>query len=603
MADLTSVEVMWPRWQQAVEQVDRWLSQYAGTARLGNEAAQLYPKRAAKDGWRVPVAFSGGTRQLDILVGAQFPFVLPRFVLVDRPTHRSWPHLESDGSLCLLPNNTLVSYDDPVALIKKLMLQAVDLIEAAESGANIDDFRAEFTTYWPLDSTAPLLRSLLAPHARSRVIAVHRSRGLYTVADDDATLIRWHDHATTSSSDITKAIDPALLVWLDEPPLPSEYPRSSFDIAEYVRKAGLGTDLESITSKKTTPLVVIFGAKTATGTAFVGSVLSQPSNLKSRRPSHGGIERGFRPGKAPPDLLSRRFLGAARPALTLVQRIDAAWIHGRELDPAFPSLQSANVVLVGCGSIGGPTAIALAQAGVGSLTLIDPDLLSAANVGRHPLGIPHVDFHKSIRLARRVREDYPHIIYCKGIAKPWEDVLAHTPDVLADADLIISTTGEWASEAALNAWRQDHQGAPDLLFGWTEAHAVAGHAVGLMKGEGCLACGFTAWGEPMLPVAAWPHGTGLGAEPGCGAVFQPYGPIEVSHVTAMIAEAAIDMLMGRADVPFHRTWVARQPVLDRVQAAWSNQWLTAHHGRPQSGRIEERAWRPQSSCRHCGASA
>lgn len=603
MADVASLEVRPSRWKQAFDQVDLFFAAYEGVTRLGKEAARLYPARTVRDGWRVPVAFSGGTRRFDILVGEQFPHALPRFVLVDRPPYRTWPHIEADGSLCLLPNGTPVSFNDPVALVQQLLAQAVELVEAGESGRNLDDFRVEFITYWPIDHAAPLIRSLLTPGGPSRPIAVHRSFRVYTVAEDAGVLAGWLANAFSSKSDHSKTIDLALLVWLDEPFLPTQYPVTSADVATYVHSVGLGPDLERLAGTQTAGIVVIFGATTKDGPTFVATVLSRNSNARSRAPDRGGPERGFRPGKTPPDVFARRVLGASRVAPTIVQRIDAAWIHGRERDPDFPTLRSAKVVIVGCGSVGGPVAIGLAQAGVGSLNLIDPDFLTAANVGRHPLGIPHIDRYKAKELGQRIREDYPHVLHCEGVSERWEEAQGRTPAVFADADLIISTTGEWAAEAALNAWRQNRGGGPDLLFGWTEAHAVAGHAVGLMNGEGCLACGFTPWGEPMLPVAAWPHGTGRSAEPGCGAVFQPYGPVEVAHVTAMIIEAAVDMLLGRADAPFHRTWVARQPVLDRAQAAWSEAWLVAHEGSPKNACLEERVWRPRPRCPYCTAAA
>lgn len=54
---------------------------------------------------------------------------------------------------------------------------------------------------------------------------------------------------------------------------------------------------------------------------------------------------------------------------------------------------------MGCGSLGSPVAIALAQAGVGRLTLIDYDHLKWANIGRHPLGAASVDDEKAKAVA------------------------------------------------------------------------------------------------------------------------------------------------------------------------------------------------------------
>jgi len=207
-------------------------------------------------------------------------------------------------------------------------------------------------------------------------------------------------------------------------------------------------------------------------------------------------------------------------------------------------------------NIGGPIALALAQAGVGTLHLIDPERLRAGNVGRHALGVDQIGSFKAEALARRIKHQYPHIVEATGHPKRWEDIARDKSAVLAEADLVISTIGGWSTEGALNAWQWDRRQRPDFIFGWTEPHAVAGHAVGLIGGDGCLSCGLPSWGEPLQAVAAWPNGPGAKGEPACGVTYQPYGSIQAAHITALISEAAMDVLLQRVSVPFHTTWIA-----------------------------------------------
>ena len=283
-----------------------------------------------------------------------------------------------------------------------------------------------------------------------------------------------------------------------------------------------------------------------------------------------------------------------------VERVDAEWIHGRGNDPDLPRLREAKVVVIGCGSLGGPLALGLAQTGVGSLDLIDPEVLKAANVGRHPLGASEVGLSKAKALAARIQADYPHIRRSEGFLEGWEEAATRDANLLTQADLIISTIGEWAPEAALNAWRHDQQSRPDMLFGWTEPHANAGHLVALVRNEGCLACGLSDWGEPLLPVADWPNGTGQRGEPACGVLYQPYGPVEIAHVAALITEAAIDTLLGRITKPAHRVWVAREAILQRAGGIWSKAWRATAEGEPKGARIEERPWARHTGCAVCG---
>ena len=109
---------------------------------------------------------------------------------------------------------------------------------------------------------------------------------------------------------------------------------------------------------------------------------------------------GFRPGKVPSNLQTQYLFSAMRCAEpTIVDRVDAMWVHGRGHDARQKILAEKHVVIAGCGSVGGPIAQQLAMAGVGRLTLVDPELLSWSNIGRHPLGSKFVGLPKSTALS------------------------------------------------------------------------------------------------------------------------------------------------------------------------------------------------------------
>ncbi|MGX7705589.1 E2/UBC family protein [Methylobacterium sp. Gmos1] len=590
------------RWTEAVEIIDKWLTASAsGVSRLNKDTLALYHTRDVCCGWRIPIGFATGERRFDILVGSSFPFEGPRLALVDRPPYLTWPHIEADGCICLLPGGATISSNDPVAVLKHLLDEAVRWLETSEAGTNIEDFRAEFLSYWSPDADAPLVRSLVEPHGPSRAIVVNRFKGLYVLAESVAALSMWLDHARLGKTLKDREIDPALFVWLDQPMLPDEFPATPTDIVARVRAAGLEGQLTRLGAQQLQRIVVLFGAPTSNGPAFCATVLVISGQNQPRRGAlrANNFERGFRPGHTPAEILAQRFLGAGRVRKAAVERMDPNWIHGRDADPYLPTLRASKVVVIGCGSLGAPIALGLAQAGVGSLNLIDPDILMASNVGRHPLGAAEVGFRKARALAERIRSNYPHIIRAEGHCEQWAATLARAPELLVGADLLISTIGDWGPEAALNAWRSEQKDRPDVLFGWTEPHAVAGHAVGLVRNQGCFACGMSAWGEPMLPVAAWPHGTGQRGEPACGVMYQPYGPVEAAHVAAVITEAALDILLRRSDAPFHRIWVARESVLMRAGGAWSEPWRDFVGGSPEGGCILERPWPAEAGCYVC----
>jgi len=272
-----------------------------------------------------------------------------------------------------------------------------------------------------------------------------------------------------------------------------------------------------------------------------------------------------------------------------VVRADAPWIHGRGKDSRQPQLAATHVVLIGCGSVGAQVAGNLSMAGVGRLTLIDPETLTFANTGRHPLGANRVEDHKAEALALDLRRRFPHHQF-DFQNTTWQTVRRTHPDILRSASLIVSAASDWNSESELNVWHLDHGQEQPIVYGWTEPHACAGHAVVISRGMNtCFACGFRDSGLPRLKVAEW-SGSTVQQEPGCGAVFQPYGPTELSHTTTLVAELALDVLLGSVNGPEHRIWACRERFLRSVAGAWTDAWMELTNGRSEGGFVFDRLW-------------
>jgi len=72
-------------------------------------------------------------------------------------------------------------------------------------------------------------------------------------------------------------------------------------------------------------------------------------------------------------------------------------------------LAGRRIAIVGCGSFGSALADMLVRAGVGKLTLVDPELLAIENLGRHVLTRRDVGQPKVHALARRLRDINPDL--------------------------------------------------------------------------------------------------------------------------------------------------------------------------------------------------
>lgn len=117
--------------------------------------------------------------------------------------------------------------------------------------------------------------------------------------------------------------------------------------------------------------------------------------------------------------------------------------------PGQQRLAAARVLIVGAGGVGGPAALYLAAAGVGTIGLVDDDTVSLSNLQRQILfadadiGAPKVE-----AAAARLTQTNPHVVV-------ETHALRLTPDndaaLIAAHDLVIDGTDDFDTRFAVNA--------------------------------------------------------------------------------------------------------------------------------------------------------
>lgn len=154
--------------------------------------------------------------------------------------------------------------------------------------------------------------------------------------------------------------------------------------------------------------------------------------------------------------------------------------------PGQQRLRAASALIVGAGGLGGPAALYLAAAGVGTITLIDPDTVSLDNLQRQ------------IQFATEDVGQPKAAIAAQGLARlnPLVNVRAVqaelTPEnaaaVLAGSDVVLDGCDNFETRFAVNA--ACHRLGKPLISGavgrWTGQ--VATFTSGLGKGTPCYQC-------------------------------------------------------------------------------------------------------------------
>ena len=540
--------------------VSRWLRENVGHCRVlsADDLAATGSERRFVAGWNLEIDSPSGPQHFDVLIDNRFPYSPIRVACTTGDFYLQRPHVEPGGVLCLprrpVPSTGVqsaiaVALSDAVALTQDWLDPTV--MEA--------EFQREFVSYWNrvTDKGAVPIRSLLdAANRQARRTFVWFSEKYTLVGESRDQLLDWLKNRgrVEESKLVTGAF-----IHLDRPPVPP-FPSRIGELFALLQSHGRNaTALVAQLSVKE-DLAIVAQAHSQSGDGLIGMIVSKPKNFD-------GFRKSDKLGAH-----SRLALWRLKSELrkTTVERFDAGWVHGRGFNRDLPKLQSATVVILGCGSLGSQVAHRLAQSGVGGIVLVDPERLSSANVGRHALGIDSVDINKAAALARTLRRHFPHMRRIEDHAISWQSLHDVDPTIFERASLIVSCLGEWSADGQLGEWQCRQETAPPIVYGWLDEFGTASHAIVLSGPTGpALSCVLDQNGTLRVPETLWDNEGLMQAEPACGTLFQPFGPIEAGQAEILVSRLCVDVLTGKTKPPCHRVYAGSTSQLIDAGGRWS----------------------------------
>lgn len=532
-----------------------------------------------------------------VLIPQQFPYATVRIAIEDaddpsRDFGKDIPHVEERGLLCLPTIEPFAT--EAVAVLNKMLGDAFRLVatysnDRAESRR---EFQREFLSYWNRQRNGAPILSLVDVTGDTRQIFFGEGRDPYWIAADSLEdIYRWHwnKHQT----DKRPAVLRGLFIKLAESPAPP-FPKTPAEFDAFIEKhAPQELDAFRVRMLYPGPYLIVMASESETGIGTMGVSFLMPEGAPNPL-------RGFRGTvNMSTEVKMNRFDESYRLRRHQIFRVDHDWIHGRGVDTSQEHLKKASVTILGCGALGSHVAIRLAQAGIGSFFLIDPELLEPPNIGRHTLGMNNLLSSKAGALAKEIRQRFPHVKVQYFMGK-WEEALLKYPSAFESATLIVSAIASWGSEGALNEWHVSRSTKPPILYGWTEQRAVAAHAVLIQAPGTCFHCLIRENGRVRAPeTEGWPNEDGDQFEPACGALFQPFGPVELASAEALTTDLVIGVLTGEVKRNMHMVHATNE---ERVHAL-GGQWSSTHRQhRPRSfvGSFQyERPMSKHPDCPYC----
>lgn len=553
--------------------------------------------------WRIRVERGEDLPQLILATGADFPVVPPRVVIEDAEYwHLRIPHIESDGCVCLFPNQTSSDQSNIGEVIDMVVAKAIQTIRDGISGHNQEDFITEVESYWKPDPDQkhPLIFFIGALRPPSRIVCSVSVGKMVIVGDSEEQCTLWLDNYHRGAK-ARYRIERSLFLYTDEGIYPESYFRSSDDLFRYVKthQRNQLQHLASLVTRSNRHPKIFLGMETRNGTALLAGFLTWKRAIAVPRasvhiPGPGPMD-GFRDGTVSETALVGRFR-AAKFSRSPVFKAYPEWVHSRGGGVGIPSFGEKSVVLLGAGSLGSEVAQLLCNAGLQKLTIIDGEVLLMDNIGRHLLGARDVGIKKAEALRKHLLGQFPHA-RIQSRTMTWEKLMQEEEFPLFASDLIISLTGEWPSDSRLNA-EVRARGGPLTIFGWTEAHGLAGHALLMAPRGGCVVCGRNAFGEVMHRVTDWPQSQ-LRPIPACGGFYQPYGAVETGPIKSMIASLAIECLQAPPKYSELRSWLGNRVQIENLGGKITDEWLPNFQNPSTLGQIVSRKWPISEQCPQC----
>ena len=220
-------------------------------------------------------------------------------------------------------------------------------------------------------------------------------------------------------------------------------------------------------------------------------------------------------------------------------------------------LLDKSVLLVGCGSVGSEVAHRLTSAGIGRLTISDPDRFSEMNLYRHTLDIMDLDHPKSTAVPIGLNRKHPWAAVV-GWTKRLEEL--RDPAILAQFDLIVVAIGSPTLERVFANYCSQQSIEVAAINCWVEAYGIGGHAIlGVPGTRGCWHCAYVdpeTLGRGLASNLNFlaPNQDLTRTHGGCGIQFLPYSGTAASFTATMTVDLAVRFLKGNLRASSTVSW-------------------------------------------------
>lgn len=469
------------------------------------------------------------------------------------------PHIHPDGTLCYLDKEGVVLDRYRPQWSLNIIIDCLDALLESYTKAEVlpAEFADEFMAYWDPARLCYLLtkqRPSVAMSFKRKTLEGDEETEV-VIGENDGQLNDWkvkRDGISENNQSV-----PAVIVNMKKPPLVplgSEWPPKALrefhgwlSLLDQGAAQSMVAQLSEVANRNTdVPIVIvspdsIFGVLVKYGPMF---------RLENRNYQQKGNRKGSG--------TRVRSLVLSNNGIREFKRLyvhDATMSHITSRPLGKSSLENLKIAQIGCGAIGGYSAVMLTQAGAGlgsgKLHLYDSDIFSSDNMGRHVLGVGHLGEQKSVALKHYIDIHSSTTSLNVEAFGNW-DCNTH---LFNDYDLIIDVTGNQMVSTDLAHELHRMKRRPAIIHGWIDA---GGMAVRALLDDGKKACYRCLSKETEFGLEEGKFKLWDGERPKeiptikrrCGASYQPYASNAPTAAAGLVQNLALDFSDGSVETRF-----------------------------------------------------
>lgn len=405
-----------------------------------------------------------------------FPYSIPSFYFPSLQ-FGYLPHVESqDGKLCLFEDGASYKVDYPEELLKYCIKKAKKLLREGAEKTNIGDFATEISSYWTrcyndepkvdecniVYNELPTTSKIL--HAVDYSVPIEGLQKDYTLIK--TVLFESSEDPFYLYLSNTYSVKTSEVLYITSFRIPNEAPYNMT----------LSSFLEKVINNDEKRNVIHFINKKKGGRIFfritnhqVGGILVSPVKLNRNAFRKGSIKTCDVYLK-----YEKKNTNLQRQYASLYSKTR---VTERTVDEELPERKYA---IAGLGSVGSNLVHFLNGYGNSSFTLIDNEVLSIDNIGRHLLGFNYIDQFKVHALSSYLHSIRPEQ---KVDAKDErvQDYLERSIEKLNNHTALFVCTGDTMSDEYIINLINHNKITIPVFFLWLEPYGIAGHLVYINK--------------------------------------------------------------------------------------------------------------------------